>query len=349
MLIRIFVVMIACILVIFFFFWVATGGISRGISIARSLNNPLDIFRGNATGTTLRLPWQPQAADYGAYSMGDTSTPRTSTEALTATDQGTPDLAPNTDAGIPNMQDLQKQYKELSVQAREARTFGDPSPYRGKIIFDEHDTAASLPTQEYIRLSSGFGNTEPITLVGWSLQSAVTNVRVTIPPAAATFVAGSLNNVSPITLSSGDTVTITSGPSPVGVSFRENVCSGYLGELQTFTPSLDTNCPSPTDELPLTPENIQLYGETCIDYFRSIQQCHFPGRETTTTITPACRNFAINQLSYNGCVYAHRNDADFAQQAWRVYLASSVKLWRATHDVIRLLDDQGRTVDVLTY
>lgn len=346
MLVRIFTIMVVCTLVIFLVFWLMTGGISRGIKTAQSLNNPLGFLRGNATGSTITLPWHPDTSSFGADLGTDFSNENTA-------DITAPGV--NADAAAPGTQrqdifvDPQNQYTNPVVQTSEARTFGSPSPHRSEVTFDGYETSADSPANEYVRLRASYGATSPVVLAGWSLQSVVTGTRAMIPPAAPAFVSGTLNNVASVTLPPSGSITITTGISPVGVSFQENMCTGYLAELQNFTPPLDTDCPVPADSMPLTPENIQIYGDSCIDYMRSVAPCHFPGKDATPNITPTCRNFTINQLSYNGCVYAHRNDANFTKTSWRIYLSSATKLWRPTHDIIRLLDEQGRTVDVLTY
>jgi hypothetical protein len=157
-----------------------------------------------------------------------------------------------------------------------------------------------------------------------------------------------VNAVQPISLEPGSSAILTTGISPVGISFRENTCSGYLGELQSFTPELPSECPAPSEALLLNADNLRAYGDTCIDYVQTLSQCHFPAT-VPSNLTPACRSFIANTLSYNGCTQAHRNDPSFALPSWRVYLGLKAEFWYNTHDVIRLLDDQGRVVDVLTY
>ena len=336
MIVRILGVVAACIVILFIAFWIWSGGISRTIAAARTYDNPIAFFMGSSTGSTIRLPWQPDTGQFGATIADDSAY------------SGNEYVDPGTSADpAQTLSNLQEQYSQLSKLAREAKTFGDPSPYRGKVAFEGNDSAGTSAAEEFIRIRAN-NVTAPVSLTGWSLQSVVSGVRISLPSAASPLVAGALNNVSSVSLAPEASATIVSGPSPVGVSFQENQCTGYLAELQPFTPDLDRQCVSPADEMPLTPENIQIYGDTCIDYMRTVPPCHFPGKDSAN-ISPACRNFAINQLSYNGCVYAHRNDVGFASPSWRLYLTSAVKLWRPTHDVIRLLDEQGRTVDVLTY
>ena len=46
---------------------------------------------------------------------------------------------------------------------------------------------------------------------------------------------------------------------------------------------------------------------------------------------------------------AHRDDADFTKDAWRLYVGANRELWLNDHDVIRLLDEESRIIDVYTY
>ena len=338
MILRILSIVAVGTLIIFLLFWLVTGGFARGIATARAVGNPFSLFISTSTGSGIHLPWEPDTTQFGASSTVLDTTIEDYTYTDTAGNVGQKQ----------SLEELQVQYDSLSTQARDAKTFGTPSPYRSSVIFDRYETTGTL-SQEYIRIQTKYGATSAISLTGWSLQSAVSGIRVSIPPASSPFVAGSLNNVSSVSLEPDSSMTISTGPSPVGVSFQENQCTGYLAELQSFYPDLDRDCPLPSDILSLSPENIQIYGDTCVDYLRSVPACHFPGKDAMSTISSTCRNFAINQLSYNGCVYAYRNGIHFSRPSWRIYLNSATKLWGAKHDVIRLLEEQSRTVAVLTY
>src|SRR3989344_2670359 len=77
--------------------------------------------------------------------------------------------------------------------------------------------------------------------------------------------------------------------------------------------------------------------------------CRAPISHFTSELSQPCRSFLANTLSYNGCIDTYRYRANFTENLWRVYLNSPRELWRNTHDVIRLLDAKGRTVDALAY
>ncbi len=332
MILRILMWLLAAIVIIYIGYWLLTGGLSRAIATVHGIDNPFDLLTSSTTGSFIRLPWQPS----NLYTGNDIS------DAL---------YEPSNNSENPRqkLDTLQNRYQELEAQVKDAKTFGNPSPFRGMVTFGTNAAQEINPTEEYISLQTAYANTSPISLAGWSLQSAVSGIRIALPPAAPMFIAGVLNSVTGVSLAPGDSEIVVSGPSPVGVSFRENICSGYLGELQHFTPDMDRACPLAGDSISLTPENIQTYGDSCFDYLKTIPQCHFPGRDAPPTVSPECKSLALNTFSYNGCVYAHRNEQEFTKNSVRIYLASGVELWRNGHDIIRLLDDQSRTVDVLTY
>lgn len=232
------------------------------------------------------------------------------------------------------------------------KDFGDPSPSRGQIVFEPvriYYTGDSSVASEYVTLRAAGSNTAPIDITGWSLASAVSGVRKFIPQGATLYQLGNISAISNVYLSPGASATINSGTSPVGVSFRTNLCTGYLEQFQDFSPSLGSSCPSPYSELPLTADNLRTYGAECIDFVRNLPSCEYYLGEFPETISNTCRSFVGNALTYNGCVNRHQFDANFAGTAWRIYLGSSYELWNNTHDVLRLLDASGRTVDVWTY
>ncbi|OGG57930.1 hypothetical protein A2853_03315 [Candidatus Kaiserbacteria bacterium RIFCSPHIGHO2_01_FULL_55_17] len=315
-------------LVILLFLWLATGGLSEVRNTASGISNPFTRLFGGGFGA-FRLPWQPEELVHGPTISG--------MDGLGGEKTPEEELA-----------DSQKEYDALLQEIQNAKTFGEPSPYRGKVTISQGDSTAQSPSAEYVELRTTWDNTAPVRISGWSLQSALTGLRAHIPRGTSAFVLGAVNTQEDIYLGPDTSAIVTTGVSPVGTSFRENVCTGYLDELQTFVPTLSRSCPSPSDSLPLTPENINTYGDTCFDFVRTLPSCTFP-IETPASISPACRIFLSNNLSYNGCVQNYRYKSDFARGSWRIYLNSGGELWRNSHDIIRLLDAEGKTVDVMSY
>ena len=322
---RVLIISLVVFVIALILFWFVTGGWAAASRTARSLANPLElIFGASASGSFLKLPWQPPELTRGP----DIS-----------------DYAGEADARILASGD-EDQYS--GTPPAETQQFGNPSPYVGKVAITENAAAESNAAKEFIQLTASENNTQPIVITNWVLQSAVSGARAIIPPAAPLFVLGTVNTVQPVYLEPGASAFITTAASPVGTSFRENICSGYLSELQTFNPELSNECPAPSGALPMNADNLRTYGSSCFDYLGGLPQCHFP---TTLPgdLSATCRSFISNTMSYNGCINFSRDRIPFALPTFRVYLGLRSELWNNSHDVIRLLDEQGRTVDVLTY
>jgi hypothetical protein len=250
------------------------------------------------------------------------------------------------------LQEAEAEYDALRKAVAEARTFGDPSPSRGAVTIGRVTTTSlnEASSGEHVTLTASGKNTTPINITGWSLQSLLSGDRVYIPQGVRTFKMGAVGSLSEIYLDPGGTAILTTGKSPVGVSFRENMCSAYLGQFQTFSPSLDSyQCPSGSTELPATVENLQTYGEECVSFVSTLRTCSLYTGNFPPEINPACRAFVRGALTYNGCVDRYEWRSSFGKNSWRIFLNKEGSLWRSTHDVVRLLDTSGRTVDVYTY
>lgn len=307
--------------------WFLQGGTSAVVHAAQNFSNPFSGMFGGQTGgaTSLQLPWQPTDLTRG------------------------PDISDYVAQSEQQQSGGPTQNASQGDGQAQPTPSGTPSPYVGAVHLSLGDAQASDPSLEYVQLLAGYSISSPVVISGWSLQSALSGARVFIPEGAPDFVMGIVNNVVPVMLSAGDTASITTGASPVGVSFEENMCSGYLRELRTFTPDIASECPSPKSSLPETAENLQKYGSACFDYVGSLFACHFPGTALPGSLSPACQSFIVNTYSYNGCVNNFRYDSSFHLSSWHLYLNHAIELWGNTHDVIRLLDAQGYVVDSLSY
>jgi len=310
-------------IVIFLAVWIWSGGIGKAQNQSKAFTNLIDFifFHGTSTDATLRLPWQPEMPTGAGASAGN-------------------------DAGS----NLVGEQGGSVSQSNDAKTFGSPSPLVGQVrIVSGGGVAGATVSTEYLAISAETSNTAPINLRGWSLQSAYSGIRAYIPIAASPFLLGTVNSAGYVLLEPGQSVILNSGFSPVGVSFRENICSGYLAQMQNFTPALPSSCPDPALILPMTADNLKAYGQACFDFIPAIPQCETPLNNIPPSVSANCRALAQDNLSYNGCVQRNRYSSSFAGNVWRIYLNSMGKLWQPGHDIIRLLDSEGRTVDVMTY
>ena len=303
-------------------YWVWTGGFSKAKSAFRSpLNN------------NFHLPWQPV--------VGTIPVPPSSDETA-----GTGDASVLQNQYAP----LEGTYEQLRAQENQAKVFGDPSPERGRVrITDGNGAVETSAQREYVVITASGDNSAPVELKGWSLQSAYTGMRASIPYASSAFRMGVFNDQENVLLNPGASAIVSSGSSPVSTSFRENLCSGYLGQLQQFVPPLSNSCPPASRALPFTPDNLKVYGDSCFTFLESVPACTAPLYNIPPNVNPNCRALAANVLSYNGCVATYSYLPAFNFNSWRLYLGSNTELWANTHDIIRLLDSAGRTVDVYTY
>ena len=137
-----------------------------------------------------------------------------------------------------------------------------------------------------------------------------------------------------IVLEPGEKAVITTGS--VGsqtpykiVSFKENICSGYLQSLEeyTFTPQLTQNCPKPRNEL----------GEICSNCVNG------------KPLSSACVAFVKSHFSYDGCIANHVNDKNFSGTTWRVFLNHGWEMWAKEYETIELFDQFGRLVKSRSY
>ena len=304
--------------------WAILGGFTAAWNVMRNFTNPIDIIfgrTGTTTGTLITLPWQPselRGPDIGAYAD---------------------------EARKVNGEDYDEQ---ASTQPSSPSQLGSRSLYARQVTLGDGDATSDDPSTEYLELSASGNNVEPLAVSGWSLQSAATGQRVYIPQGTATLTVGAVNQSLPIYLEPGESAIVITGNSPVGISFKENLCTGYLGQTQRFTPELESACPYGSEILQQTEANIRTYGASCFDYLRSLQRCA-QAPEASSDITSACRALAANALTYNGCVNGYRTVPNFSLPRWRIFLGRGQELWGNAHDVIRLLDQNERTVDVLTY
>jgi hypothetical protein len=226
-------------------------------------------------------------------------------------------------------------------------TFGPPSSYRGVVTLSNYVSNASS-TKEYLELSVSDRAASPINITNWQVVSETTGKSARIPQGTPVPTSGIVNRLYDIFVAPGERAVITTGRSPIGVSFRENVCTGYFSTFQTFSPPLPQNCPDPMDELKKYYGPFYFRDTSCVEYVESLPRCEtvlFPQKSVSKT----CKNFVVEHLNYNGCVRTHQTDPDFAGDTWRIFLSRTKPLWRARYEIIKLWDLNGKTVDAFSY
>lgn len=244
--------------------------------------------------------------------------------------------------GIENkIEEIKKTLRALEIQ-------GVASPYAGLVDLSGGRPRAETAREEYLSLRTRSGNNAPVLITGWRLESIVTGKSAVIGNAVPVYRSGQVNHPEPVALTPGERVELISGRSPLGVSFQQNACMGYLSKRQTFIPSIRGSCPDPDRELELY-STVAIADRECFEFVRGLASCEIVSSRRADDFSPACETFLLKQLSYNGCVATHLYEHDFFEDKWHIYFGKGADLWRDEGDIIRLLDQEGRTVDVLMY
>ncbi len=228
------------------------------------------------------------------------------------------------------------------------------SPYKDKVSFDtiDHDPQHENPHDEYLTIRASVQNEQAISIKGWSVESYVSRTRIPLPKGVLLYALGRENALVHPVLAPGEFAYIVSGNSPLGDSFHTNSCTGQLATYAPFTPALSQVCPAMGDIVPATVENLRVYGEQCIEYLQSLMPCEIPGKNVPKDLLPLCRALVEKEITYNKCIereYKRSGFKVFNMGGWYLYLESPAEVWRNKYDVIRLLDADGRVVDVLSY
>ncbi len=193
--------------------------------------------------------------------------------------------------------------------------------------------------QEYLKIEAPPSNGGRVNITGWRIQnnrgeSVIIGQGVTLPRLYQQ------NYFENIYLAPGEVAYVTTGLSPVGASFKTNKCSGYFDQAGGFSPALSKDCPNPAGG-----EAIPSYvNNQCLDFLRSVSRCQ-TSFSYPSNLSGNCQNFISENLNYNGCVNSHKDDSDFYQSEWRLYLGRSSTMWSYSGNTILLKDASGKLID----
>ncbi len=224
-------------------------------------------------------------------------------------------------------------------------TPGD-SPYKNLVKINNIQRGVNSPDQEYITLRSN-NPSQNIIVTGWTIESRYGG-KVTIPPGRNIPEIDAVD--TPIVMTPGSTVYITTGNNNYSYNFRENSCTAYLNQYQSFTPGISNSC-NGGNNYSTTELLNRGFNSECVDYIRSLNSCRIPTIpfDTQLRIKDACIQFITNNISYSGCVAQLRDAKDFLKNTWHVFMRRTNKFWDDRHDYGVLRDNQGLIVDEFSY
>ncbi len=313
-----------------FVLWLISGGPTRPLSFAGPVLHTTVSSGGTASYSSSRFPH----IHYGYSSAQKSKTQNANSRQIEQ-----------------KLSIINAQISSLSKEVRQNVAFGIASPYRSDVILNHYVSGADSlnPDREYITLRVPENASSPVTISGWRLESGTTGKSAIIPKGTKIPHSGIVNPSMPIILDPGEEAIISSGQSPIGASFQENICTGYFTQYQSFYPSLPLICPTPENELERNYQP-QQYGRdlTCVTYVQHIQRCTLAAT-IPSDLTTSCSTFLTNYINYNGCVTAHQNNIDFLGNTWHIYLGRTSSMWRKRHETVILRDTKGRTVDMFSY
>lgn len=205
---------------------------------------------------------------------------------------------------------------------------------------------AEKVNDEYLRIVSSAKAPAPITLTGLLLSGAAYGVNIPIPKSAELPILGTTVIRKDIVMPPGGRALVSTGRSPIGTSFRVNMCTGFLDQFQDFTPDLRKDCPEP--EIMLERANLSP-DASCKAFVKKIPRCRVWSEPFPANISDSCKAFVTEKINYNSCVLVHNEDKGFYKNEWRVFLDGRDELWRDKNEIIRLMDAKGNVLDALTY
>jgi len=208
-------------------------------------------------------------------------------------------------------------------------------------ILPSSQTDTLEPNKEYVVLKINPKIGESVLLSDISLENNEGD-KIRLPQASALPLQGVVNKTEEIKISRDINVIISSGQSPLGVSFRENKCTGYLGQFQNYYPPLEKECPAQIDTV--TEHNIGLLPD-CRAYVESLPMCETKLYDFPENVAPSCQVIVRSYIHYNACVEAHRDDSDFYLPIWRLYLNGAEEFWK-NGDTIKILNENGELLNI---
>lgn len=319
-------------IILFGVLWFASGGLNNKASSKNPFLEP--VIQSGADSVNSNFAHIGNNSSDTAHYYGSLQNNQTAGKKLTTQEEIAQGLR---DAGI-KAAALKKELAALEETSH-------ASPLTGKISVAGINRSSSADG-EYIVLRASPQNSNKVLLTGLRLESASSGRGADIPSGVSLPFQNQINSQQPIYLAPGDIAYVITGRSPLGTSFRLNKCTGFFNQYQTFSPNLPSRCPQPSERD--LPSNGTIYNDDCRNYINSLPSCRIV-ISPPVSISPECQRYVTQEISYTKCVDARKNDADFYDPEWRVYMGRDDILWKPSRELIHLLDSNGKIVDAVTY
>ena len=206
----------------------------------------------------------------------------------------------------------------------------------------------TAPNEEYVEIRADKKNKSSMKITGWKLEGKG-GLDITIGKGASFIYAeASSQPQEDVYLKPGETAIIVTGSSPIGTSFKLNKCVGYFNQFHEFSPDLNTECPTLRNEgLPNKLDS----DDKCFNYIKNIPACKtiisIPYKNSG--LSSSCQDYVVQNTNYKSCIEKHKDDADFYDPEWRVYLGRNEELWKKSRETINLYDDKNNIIDSVSY
>jgi len=259
-----------------------------------------------------------------------------------------------TDSGDKKAQTENKSAPKQSTTQNTPGTQTTPTPprlnptvesvYKNKASIDISRGKYTKPDEEYIVITADSKNKEPIPLTGWTIKSQ-TGFDTKIGKGAYLTYERQIGAQENIFLKPKEKAYVITGRSPISTSFRLNKCMGYFEQFKDFNPSIPTDCPSAyTYKEPLA----FIPTDACLDFLERLPRC------TTQIKIPEslqveCKDIVTKRTNYDYCVNTYKNDSDFYQPEWRIYLNRDDEIWKQKRETISLFDEKGELIAQKSY
>lgn len=212
-----------------------------------------------------------------------------------------------------------------------------------KVSLSATRTKETDPKNEYLEIKAPKSNKNPYKITGLILEGK-NGFNIAIGQGVRFVFAGVASQPQEdIYLSPGEKAVIATGASSIGTNFQLNKCTGYFEQHNDFNPRLPLNCPLAKNED--LPSNLS---DACLDFIDDLPRCKTV-LNIPASLPSFCHDFINDNVNYKTCSENHKQDSDFYEPEWRVYLGRSEEFWKQSRETIVLKDISGKIIDSVSY